>query len=134
MAVSASVQANVQTISTATPDATTGAFSPGDNSTALAMAQLPQVLAMQGGTATFNDFYASTIGVIGSRTQAATRLDESQQLVVSTIDNRRQQVAGVSVDEEMTNLIQYQHTFEASARMITVVDGLLDTVINRMGA
>ena len=133
MAVSASVQADVQTISTATPDATTGAFSPGDNSTALAMAQLPQALTMQGGTATFNDFYASTIGVIGSRTQAATQLDESQQLVVSAIDNRRQQVAGVSVDEEMTNLIQYQHTFEASARIITVVDSLLNTVVNVMG-
>jgi flagellar hook-associated protein 1 len=133
MAVSASVQADVQTISTATPDATTGAFSPGDNSTALAMAQLPQLLSMQGGTATFNDFYASTIGVIGSRTQAATQLDESQQAVVSTIDNRRQQVAGVSVDEEMTNLIQYQHTFEASARIITVVDSLLNTVVNVMG-
>jgi flagellar hook-associated protein 1 len=133
MAVSASVQADVQTISTATPDATTGTFSPGDNSTALAMAQLPQALSMQGGTATFNDFYAATIGEIGSRTQAATQLDDSQQAVVSTIDNQRQQVAGVSTDEEMTNLIQYQHTFEASARIITAVDSLLNTVVNVMG-
>lgn len=134
MAVSSTIQANVQAISTATPDATTGAFSPGDNSTALAMAQLRQALTMQGGTASFDDFYASTIGVIGSRTQAAARLDESQQLVVSTIDNQRQQVAGVSVDEESINLIQYQRAFEACARMIGVVDGLLDTVVNRMGA
>jgi flagellar hook-associated protein 1 FlgK len=88
---------------------------------------------MQSGTATFDDFFASTIGVIASRTQAATQIEDSQQSVVLAIDTQRQQVAGVSVDEEMTNLIQFQHTFEASARVISVVDALLDTVINRMG-
>ena len=130
MAVSAAIQTDVRTISTATPNASTGAFSPGDNSTALAMAQLREGLLMQGGTATFDGFLASTIGVIGSRTQAATRLNESQQLVTTTVDNRRQEVSGVSLDEEMADLIQLQHMFEASARVIRVVDELLDTVVN----
>jgi len=133
MTVSAPIQSDVQRIATATPDASTGLFSPGDNSAALAMAQLRQALTMQSGTATFDDFFASTIGVIASRTQAATQIEDSQQSVVLAIDTQRQQVAGVSVDEEMTNLIQFQHTFEASARVISVVDALLDTVINRMG-
>jgi flagellar hook-associated protein 1 FlgK len=68
--------------------------------------------------------------VIGSRTQAATPVNESQQLVTTTVDNRRQEVSGVSLDEEMADLIQFQHTFEASARVIQVVDDLLDTVVN----
>ncbi len=133
MAVSAAIQADVRTIAATAPDATTGAFSPGDNRTALAMAQLSEALTLQGGTATFGDFFASTIGVIASRTQAATRLNESHQLVASAVDNRRQAISGVSVDEELTNLIQLQHTFEASARVIQLVDDLLDTVVNRMG-
>ena len=45
----------------------------------------------------------------------------------------RESVAGVSLDEEMSNLIKFQHAFEAAARMISVIDQMLDTLINRTG-
>ena len=50
--------------------------------------------------------------------------------MAKTIDNQRQQVSGVSIDEEMTNMIQFQRAFEASSKIITVVDELLTTVVN----
>ena len=42
-------------------------------------------------------------------------------------------MGGVSTDEEMTNMMKYQYSYNAAARMITVLDGMMDTVINRMG-
>jgi len=53
--------------------------------------------------------------------------------MVTQLDNRRQAVSGVSIDEEMTNLIKYQHGFQASARMINAFDEMLDVIVNRLG-
>ncbi|MCL1905662.1 MAG: flagellar hook-associated protein FlgK [Clostridiales bacterium] len=49
------------------------------------------------------------------------------------LDNNRTSISGVSLDEEMTNMIKYQHSYDASARMITTMDEMLETLINRMG-
>lgn len=133
MAVSAAIQADVRRIASATPDPTTGAYSVGDNSVALALAQRRQALTMQSGSASFDGYLGSLIGTVAARTQSASRLQESQSLVATALDNRRQEVSGVSVDEEMANLVQLQRTFEASARMIRIVDELLNTVVNSMG-
>ncbi|HSB68413.1 MAG TPA: flagellar hook-associated protein FlgK [Candidatus Methylomirabilis sp.] len=132
MAVNSALVSDPQLLSTATPDPATGRVGPGDNSIALAMADLSAAKILEGGTATPVDFYAATIGVLGARMQAANRLVDSQTLVAQTIDNQRQQVSGVSLNEEMADLIRYQYAFQASARMITVVDDMLDTVVNGM--
>jgi flagellar hook-associated protein 1 FlgK len=133
LSVSAAIQSDVRRIASATPDPTTGAYSLGDNSIALALAQRRQALTMQGGSASFDGFLGSLIGTVAARTQSASRLQESQSLVAAALDSRRQEVSGVSVDEEMANLVQLQRTFEASARMIRVVDEILNTVVNSMG-
>ncbi|MNC82803.1 Flagellar hook-associated protein 1 [compost metagenome] len=54
-------------------------------------------------------------------------------MVVDQVDSRRQSVSGVSIDEEMTSMIKYQHAYNAAARVMTSVDEMLDKIINGMG-
>ncbi|OWZ84854.1 flagellar hook-associated protein FlgK [Natranaerobius trueperi] len=85
------------------------------------------------GTATFNDFIDSTVADLGVETQEAMRMVENQELLVGQLENQREAVSGVSLDEEMTNMIKHQHAYNAASRVITTIDESLDTIINRMG-
>ena len=105
----------------------------GDNSNALKIAALRNELIMDNGTATFNDFYNAIVGTVGVRTSEAMNLSTNQETLVFNIESDRQAVEGVSLDEEMTNMIKYQHAYEAAARIITAMDEALNTIINGMG-
>jgi flagellar hook-associated protein 1 FlgK len=132
IAVNPALRADPRLLSTGYADPATGVVGAGDNQAALAMAGLSAKKILEGGTASLTDFYAETVGTIGARTAAANNQVESQTLVTQTIQNQRQQVSGVSIDEEMIELTKAQRAFEASAQTIRVVDELLDTVVNRM--
>lgn len=106
---------------------------PGDNANAIAIANLQNALTMSGGTATFNDFYAGLTGVIGVRSAQATDAADNADLLLQQVEMSRQSVQGVSLDEEMANLIAAQHAYDAAARVITTMDSALDTIINDMG-
>lgn len=82
---------------------------------------------------TVEDYFQALVGQLGVQSQEATRMNDNQDSLVRQIDNQRQSVSGVSVDEEMANMIKYQQAYNANARMITVIDSLLDRVINGMG-
>lgn len=82
---------------------------------------------------TIDEYYRSILGALGVQTQEAQRQTNNAQLILDSVEFRRQSVSGVSLDEEMANLVQLQHAYNASARMITTVDQALDTIINRMG-
>jgi flagellar hook-associated protein 1 FlgK len=77
--------------------------------------------------------YAALVGRIGADAAAATRANTTQESIVSTLDERRQSVSGVSMDEEMTNMVRFQRGYQASARMMSTIDSMLDTLINRTG-
>jgi flagellar hook-associated protein 1 FlgK len=53
--------------------------------------------------------------------------------VTTQVDNSREAVAGVNIDEEMTNMMSYQHAYSAASRLVTAVDEMLDQLINRTG-
>ncbi len=106
---------------------------PGDGSNALAVAGLRRQLLSDLGNMTPDDFYRGLIGRLGTEAAEARRLKESQEVLVQQIDNQRQSVAGVNLDEEMVDMIRYQHAFNAAARLVNIMDDVLDTVINRMG-
>ncbi|HAA82034.1 MAG TPA: hypothetical protein DCE06_01690, partial [Thermotoga naphthophila] len=55
------------------------------------------------------------------------------EILRQEIDNAREEVKGVSLDEEMVNMIEYQHAFSAAAKVITAVDQMIQTVINMVG-
>ncbi|ANX13697.1 flagellar hook-associated protein FlgK [Fictibacillus arsenicus] len=77
--------------------------------------------------------YEGMIGRMAVESQEAVRLMDNSNVLKSAVDSRRQSISGVSLDEEMTNMIQFQHAYNASARNITVIDEMLDKIINGMG-
>ena len=62
-----------------------------------------------------------------------TLLDQTEQALADSIDNRRQSVSSVSMDEEMTNLVKFQRAYQASSRAMSTMDEMLDVLINRTG-
>ncbi len=114
--------------------ATAGApNAPGDGSVALAIYQLSDAPLMNGGTTKVGDFYRAVIGELGQDTQQANIMTQNHQLLVDHLQNRQEQIAGVSLDEESVHLLEYQRTYQAAARVMTTVDEMLDKVINGMG-
>ncbi|HHW42808.1 MAG TPA: flagellar hook-associated protein FlgK [Desulfotomaculum sp.] len=83
-------------------------------------------------TATFEAFYRGLVAGVGADAQGADHQVGTTQAVLNQLENLRQSVSGVSLDEELTRLTQFQYAFQASARMVTVLDDMLDTLINRM--
>jgi flagellar hook-associated protein 1 FlgK len=77
--------------------------------------------------------YASFVAQVGSGVQAAQSTQSTQQAVLTAVSNQRQSVSGVSLDEEMTNLIQFQQAYQASARVMNAINSTLDTLINSVG-
>ena len=105
---------------------------PGGNSNAIKIADLQNELTMNGNpaTATFDDYYNSLVSDVGSGVQKATVNFDHQSLMITHLDNYRESISGVSLDEEMVNLIKFQHGYNAAARLISVADELLDRVIS----
>ncbi|WP_199616760.1 flagellar hook-associated protein FlgK [Paenibacillus alkalitolerans] len=81
----------------------------------------------------FDEFFRAVVGQLGVQGQEAARQADNQTILVEQVDNRRQSVSGVSLDEEMANMIKFQHAYNAAARAMTAVDEMLDKVINGMG-
>ncbi|MEI0739174.1 flagellar basal body rod C-terminal domain-containing protein [Paenibacillus sp. JTLBN-2024] len=82
---------------------------------------------------TVDDYYRSIMGQLGVESREAQRQESNNQLLVDQVDSRRQSVSGVSMDEEMANLIKFQHAYGAASRFMTTMDQNLDKIINSMG-
>jgi flagellar hook-associated protein 1 len=92
---------------------------------------LPTSLPLTSGTIQSN--YQGWIGKLGVDGQQAERLKNNSEVLRQSVEERRQSVSSVSLDEEMTNMIKYQHAYNAAARQITAIDEMLDKIINGMG-
>ncbi len=77
--------------------------------------------------------YQQLVNGFGTTVASGRRLSASQQMLTQQVDGSRDQLAGVSLDEEMLAMVQYQRGYEAAARVLTTVDSMLDTLINRTG-
>lgn len=108
----------------------------GNNELSLIIAGLKnQKFSFAGSTATgtIDEHFRSLVGQLGVESQEANRQSTNQRILVEQVDSRRQSVSGVSLDEEMANMIMYQHSYNAAARAMTTFDQMLDRVINNMG-
>ncbi|RXJ02286.1 flagellar hook-associated protein FlgK [Anaerobacillus alkaliphilus] len=106
----------------------------GDGANALALATVKDSFLDFGGTTTtVQSFYQGVIGQMAVDTNEAARMVRTTDTLRISVDQRRESIKGVSLDEEMTNLIQFQHAYNAAARSITIVDEMLDRIINGMG-
>jgi flagellar hook-associated protein 1 FlgK len=102
----------------------------GDNSQAVAMAGLQNTMTMDAGSATFDTFYNTLVSKVGSDVQNASMNLEHHTATVAQMENYRESVSGVSLDEEMVNLVKFQHGYSAAAKLIDTVSQMMDTVIN----
>jgi flagellar hook-associated protein 1 FlgK len=75
----------------------------------------------------------SLVSNLGVDTQEAKRVRSNQETMIEEVVKNKESVSGVSLDEEMSMMVQFQHSYNANARMLTTVDGILDTIINRLG-
>lgn len=105
----------------------------GDASNALAIANLQ--LAPDAGlnNETFEQFYSNITSVLGADVARARGLAHSNELLASHLEAQRQSVSGVNLDEEVVNLNAAQKAYQGAARVITTIDEMLDTLINRTG-
>ncbi|MGG6433314.1 flagellar hook-associated protein FlgK [Anoxybacillus sp. D401a] len=106
----------------------------GDGSNAQALAEVKNgMMNIAGNTTTIQNFYESLIGQMAVNAQEAKRLSQNSETLRQSVDERRMAVSSVSLDEEMMNMMKFQHAYNASARMITMIDQMLDKIINNMG-
>ncbi|MEJ2285661.1 MAG: flagellar hook-associated protein FlgK [Desulfobacterales bacterium] len=103
---------------------------PGNNDQAIAIANLQHSLTMNGNSSTFEDYYNSLVSQVGGDLQSADGYFTHQSNMVVQLENRRESISGVSLDEEMVNLIKFQTAYDAAAKLITTADELLQTVLN----
>jgi flagellar hook-associated protein 1 FlgK len=83
--------------------------------------------------ATVDGAYRAFVAQVGTNTREATRQEGNAQVLTDAVENRRQSVSGVSLDEEMSNLVRFQRSYQASARAMSTLDEMLDVLINRTG-
>lgn len=131
MSVSSKITADRQKIAAGT---TTNA----DGGNALRMANLQNELAFNSvtwssgsGSFTFDEYYNAVVSTIGIESFSAQAILRQQEGVMLQLNSRRESISGVSIDEEMIKMIKFQQAYNASARMISMVDEMLDT-LNRM--
>jgi flagellar hook-associated protein 1 FlgK len=90
-------------------------------------------LSQLGTTSGLDASYRKVITALGVQSSVSSRNVSIQAVITSQVDDDRESVSGVSLDEEMTNMLAFQHGYAAAARMITTIDEMLDVLINRTG-
>lgn len=82
---------------------------------------------------TFDDYYTNMIGGLGVRGNGWNSMVDYQKSLVESVEDKRQQVNGVSSDEELVNMMLYQHAYNAASRYINTIDNMLEYLIERLG-
>ncbi|MGL1894154.1 MAG: flagellar hook-associated protein FlgK [Spirochaetaceae bacterium] len=105
----------------------------GDGRAALAIANLRNNNVMIGKHKSFDDYFASTTAEIALKGEQAGISVESHELIMKDLIAMQQSISGVNMDEEMSEMIKFQHGYNAAAKFISQMDEMLDTIINRLG-
>ncbi|MGD2097765.1 MAG: flagellar hook-associated protein FlgK [Desulfobacterales bacterium] len=125
IAVNAGIVADVNLIAAAADQLTV----PGDNRNAIDIANLQHQLVMSGNTATFSDYYSTLVRDVGNEVLNADSYHTHQSEMVAQLNNYRESISGVSLDEEMINLLKFQNAYAAAAKLVTASDEMIKTVI-----
>ena len=88
---------------------------------------------MVGHFRSFDDYFSSTVANAGLKGEAASRALETEDLIMKDLETMRESISGVSIDEELAQMIKFQHGYSAASRFVSEIDKMLDTIINRMG-
>ena len=124
MAVAPTIEANVRLIAAAVNPLSP----PGDGNRALDIASLKNQPLMSGRTT--EDFYNNLLSVVGYTVAQADDKTKNQDLVLKGLNETKQSVSGVSLDEEFANLIRFQRAYQGASKMITVFDDMLGKILD----
>lgn len=111
-------------------DATTITYSPGDNRNALDLADLADQVVAGLGALTFSEAYRDLVTDIGLEAENAGNKQDFYQSMVDQYSQLRDAVSGVSLDEELTNLIKFQRAYQAAAQVISAADEMLQALLS----
>jgi flagellar hook-associated protein 1 FlgK len=100
-----------------------------DNRNALLLAQMQTGKTMAGNTASFSTVYAQMVGDIGNKGAEVQTVLAAQETLLAEVQSARDSVSGVNLDEEAVNLIQYQPSYQAAARMLQIASELFDAIL-----
>ena len=117
------------------PHLVSGALSSleGDNSNAVRFTDLRNKLSFGTKGLTVDEYYQTLVGSIAIETNRANELVTTHDLIFTNLKNLKEETSGISTDEEAADLLKFQRSYQASARFVSVVSDLLDTLINRLG-
>jgi len=101
----------------------------GDNRNALLLAGLQTAHPLDGGTASYGDVYGQLTVDVGTATHQSAVGENAQRALLTQIQQSREAVSGVNLDEEAANLVRYQQAFQASAQMIAAADQVFRSLI-----
>ena len=104
----------------------------GDGSNAILIAQLKQTCFFNDGKSTFNDYYNEIVTALAAKSQKMENELTYSTNIMTQLESQRSAQAGVSLDEELSNLIKFQHAYNAAAKCVTTIDEMLDKIINGM--
>ncbi len=108
---------------------TTGKSGGNDLATAISAIRYERLIGNQ----TINDAYTQIVGQIGADTRDADSRGKSAELSMQQLRRQRDAIAGVSIDEEMANMVRFQQSYNAAARIFNVIDEMIDQIVNRLG-
>ncbi len=134
LAVNTAIQDNISFINSGHVNGA-GEMNDGDNTTAAAIAALQHtsvgITSPSGGTTrqTLGEYFSSLVSRVGSDTSNAKFNAQYHAALASDLKSRQESVSGVNLDEEMTNLIKFQHAYTAAAKLITTADSMLEVLL-----
>jgi flagellar hook-associated protein 1 len=106
---------------------------PGDGSAALQIAAIRNQPVQIGHIRSFDDYFADAVAGVALRGEEAALALQTHGAIMRDLRDMRESISGVNIDEEIAQMIKFQHGYAAAARFISEVDRMLDTIINRMG-
>lgn len=130
--VNSAIRNDVQSVAAAFMD-NSGNVNAGDARAAIEIASVRNTKVMIGHERTFDDYFADSVTNVGLKGEQAETNFNSQVAVMNDLRSMRDSISGVNIDEELSEIIKFQHGYNAAAKFISVWDSLIDTVINRLG-
>ena len=132
ISLSSAVTSNLNAIAAASKPVAPGTFASGNGDNARALAAISATQVINGFS--LNGYYNANVAQVGSDSQTFQTEANTQQSVVTQLQNHQQSVSGVNMDEELTHMLQFQRSYQAAARIVNVMDDTLDRIINGLGA
>ncbi len=129
--VSADIEASVSAIAAATPPAAGRPVAAGNGNNARNIADI--VGEKLFGEYTVGEHYGAQVSHVGVDSQSFIRQADSQEKIVQQLKNVRNSVSGVSLDEELAHMMQFQRSYQAAARVLSTMDGLMDDILRLLG-